>query len=268
MNPFCYRRAESVEAAAAFLGEADEASLLAGGQTLLPTMKQGLAAPDMLVDLAGISALKKIRIEPDAIIVGAMCTHAQVAGAEAVRRHVPGLAALAGEIGDAQVRNRGTLGGSIANNDPAADYPAACAGLGATVLTDRREIGADAFFLGLFETALEEGEIITGVRFPLQRRSAYLKFRNPASRFAIVGVFVAGVPGSVRVAITGAGRDGVFRWSAAEEALNERFHPEALERLALPLDDMLDDIHASGEYRAHLAKVLAGDAVAEISGVA
>ncbi len=261
MNPFEYRRAESVQAAASLLSEVDDASLLAGGQTLVPTMKQGLFAPEMLIDLGGIAELRGIRAADDAILVGATCTHAQVATCEAIGERIPGLAQLAGQIGDAQVRNRGTIGGSIANNDPAADYPAACLGLGATIVTDRREIGADDYFRGLFETALEDGEIITGVRFMDCPQSSYMKFRNPASRFAIVGVFAAVKQGGVRIAVTGAGRDGVFRWRAAEEALDEDPRADALQGLSLPDEDMLDDMHAKSDYRAHLVKVMTIQAV-------
>ncbi|WP_295809482.1 xanthine dehydrogenase family protein subunit M [uncultured Nitratireductor sp.] len=264
MNRFDFKRVDSVQAAVTLLCEIEDSSVLAGGQTLIPTMKQGLSAPAALIDLGGISELREIRIEEDAIVVGAMCTHADVANSSSIRQHIPGLAHLAGQIGDAQVRNRGTIGGSIANNDPAADYPAACLGLDATILTDKRAIAADSFFLGLFETALDEGELITGVRFRHCRRSTYLKFRNPASRFAIVGVFVGRGKEGWRVAITGAGRDGVFRWRAAEEALNGDCRPQALEPLRLSIEEMLDDIHAKGDYRAHLIKVLACDAVEKL----
>ncbi|MCA1299491.1 FAD binding domain-containing protein [Stappia indica] len=265
MNGFAYLRPGDLAEALAFLREGDEASPLAGGQTLVPTMKQGLAAPETLIDLGGLAELAGLRVTPTHVEVGAMCPHAAVAAAPGVRAACPALAELAGMIGDAQVRNRGTIGGSIANNDPAADYPAACLGLNAVIRTDRRDIAADDFFLGMFETALEPGELIVSVAFPRCREAAYLKFRNPASRFALAGVFLARHADGVRIAVTGAGTDGVFRWSEAEAALGREFTASALAGLAVPVEDMLGDLHAAADYRAHLVKVLTARALAVIS---
>jgi aerobic carbon-monoxide dehydrogenase medium subunit len=261
MNRFEYAMPATLAGAVELLGSNEEAKLLAGGQTLVPTMKQGLAAPELLIDLNGIAELGQLTVAGDEIRVGAMCRHAAVAASVAIREKAPGLAELAGMIGDAQVRNRGTIGGSIANNDPAADYPAALLALNATVRTDRRDIGSDDFFVGLFETALEPGEVIREVSFPLSQQSAYVKFRNPASRFAMAGAFVARHADGVRVAITGAGSDGVFRWFEAEQALNEDFSEEALTGLAHDPDLMLSDMHAGAQYRANLVAVMTRRAV-------
>ena len=262
MYPFTYQRPTSLEEAVAAIAAADDAKLIAGGHTLLPTMKLRLASPSTLIDLNKVEGLAGIEIKGDAVVIGAMTRHGEVAGSAAVGEAIPALAALAAVIGDPAVRSRGTIGGSIANNDPAADYPAAALALGATILTDRREIVADDFFTGLFETALEEGEIVTAVSFPIPDHAAYEKFRNPASRYALVGVFVAEKGGKVRVAVTGAGSDGVFRHTAAEEALSGRFDPAALEGVSVSADDLNGDIHASAEYRAHLIGVLTRRAVA------
>jgi carbon-monoxide dehydrogenase medium subunit len=229
---------------------------------LLPTLKQRLASPSDLIDLAGIGELQGIAIDGDAVVIGAMTRHADVAASSDVQQKIPALAALAGDIGDRQVRNRGTIGGSIANNDPAADYPAACLALAATIKTNSREIAADDFFTGLFETALEDGEIVTAVRFPTADKAAYMKFKNPASRYAIVGVFVAQAAGGVRVAVTGAGAGGVFRVPEMESKLAANFTAPALEAIAVSPDDLNSDIHASAEYRAHLVGVMARRAVA------
>ena len=264
MVNFNYHRPETVAAAAELIRSADSPTLLAGGMTLLPTMKLRLAEPSDLVDLAGIDALRAIRRSPEAVEIGAMVTHADVAASPDVRAGIPALAALAGGIGDPQVRNRGTLGGSIANSDPAADYPAAVLGLGASVLTDRREIAADDYFQGLFETALEESEIIERVRFPYPSRAAYQKLSNPASRYAVVGVFVAETTGGVRVAVTGAGACA-FRVPAMEAALSERFSSSAVDGLTIAADEFNEDIHASAEYRAHQVVVLAKRAVDAIT---
>lgn len=237
----------------------EDAQALAGGQTLIPTMKQRLAAPGRLVSLAAIPELKVIRREGDTLVIGAMATHAEVARAAAGL--YPGLARLAGQIGDPAVRNRGTIGGSLANNDPAACYPAAVLASDATVLTPAREIAAADFFQGMFATALEEGEIITGVRFPVPEAAAYAKMPQPASRFALAGVFVARYPDRVRVAVTGASEEGVFRWREAEVRLSARFEPSALDGLALPTEGIAGDIHADPEYRAHLVAVMARRAV-------
>jgi carbon-monoxide dehydrogenase medium subunit len=261
MNRFEYARPESMAAVLELLATHEEASLLAGGQTLLPTMKQGLAAPELLVDLDAIGELSRLDFAADGVHVGAMCRHAAVASSAMLKERTPGLAELAGMIGDAQVRNRGTIGGSVANNDPAADYPAALLALGAIVRTNRRDIPADAFFLGLFETALEPGEVIREVFLPCCRASAYVKFRNPASRFALVGVFAARHADGARVAVTGAGQNGVFRWIEAEAALDGEFAERALQGLAVDPEMMLSDMHAGAVYRANLVAVMTRRAV-------
>ena len=243
--------------------KADEAQALGGGQTLLPTMKQRLASPSALVSLAGISEMKGVRAEGSTLHVGGGTTHATVA-AEAASSY-PGLAGLAAHIGDPAVRNRGTIGGSLANNDPAACYPAAVLGSGATVVTNAREIAADDYFQGMFTTALDEDEIITGVKFPIPQASNYQKFLQPASRFALVGVFLAKYADGVRVAVTGASEDGVFRWSEAEAALSSNFGAGALAGLSLPVEGMIADLHGTGAYRAHIVKVMTGRAVAAAS---
>ena len=260
MHAFNYHRATSVEDAAAAFRAAEDGAYLSGGHTLLPTMKQRLAAPSDLIDLAGIAELAGIAVDGEAVEVGARTPHAAVAASAEVRRAIPALAALAGKIGDPQVRNKGTIGGSIANNDPAADYPAALVGLAATVVTNARTIAADDFFTGLFETALEEGEIITAVRFPRPAKAGYAKFPNPASRYAIVGVMAAETADGVRIAVTGAG-PCVFRAAAMEAALSGRLNADA-ELPALSPDGLNSDIHASAEYRAHLVGVMAQRAMA------
>ena len=234
---------------------------LAGGQTLLASMKLRLAAPEQLVDLGGIPGLAGIRREGNAVTIGAMTRHADVAASADVQAAIPALAALAGGIGDKQVRAMGTLGGSLANNDPAADYPAGALGLGATIVTSQREIAADDYFQGLFATALEEGELITAVRFPVPQRAAYMKFRQPASLFALVGVFVAQTGGGVRVAVTGGG-NGVFRHAGLEAALGRSFTPEAAAGVAIDASELNGDLHGSAAYRAHLVSVMAQRAVA------
>lgn len=261
MKTFDYHRPGDVANAASLCLTHPDAKLLAGGQSLLPAMKLGLAQPSDLIDLSGVPALQGIRREGDALVIGAMSTHASVAASDEVRRTLPALVVLAGGIGDRQVRNRGTLGGSLANDDPAACYPAAVLGLGATVITDQREIAADDFFLGMFETALAPGEIIVAVRFPVPRRAAYVKFRQPASRFALVGVFVAETGQGVRVAVTGAA-SSVFRWQDGEAALAKQFTPDALQGLSVDADEMTSDMHGSAVYRAHLVPVIARRAVA------
>ena len=260
MHEFTYRRATSVaDAVAAFRG-AEDAAYLSGGHTLLPAMKQRLAAPTDVIDLAGLDELVGIAVDADAVEVGALTPHAAVAASAEVGAAIPALAALAGKIGDPQVRNKGTIGGSIANNDPAADYPAALVGLGATVVTERRRIAADDFFTGLFETALAEGEIVTSVRFPRPAKAGYAKFPNPASRYAIVGVMAAETADGVRIAVTGAG-PCVFRATAMEEALGGALDADAA-LPALSADGLNSDIHASAEYRAHLVGVMAQRAMA------
>lgn len=238
---------------------ADGAQALSGGQTLLPTMKQRLADPGTLVSLTSIPELQGVCKGDGGMIIGGATPHAVVAR-EAVK-YYPALAALANQIGDPAVRNRGTIGGSIANNDPSACYPAAALASGAVIVTNTREIAADDYFLGMFETALEEGEIVTSVKFPLPQKAAYMKFLQPASRFALVGVFVAKFEDGVRVAITGASNNGVFRWPEAEAALSANFSAEALAGLSLPADDMIADLHGSAEYRAHLCAVMTKRAV-------
>ncbi|WP_299870239.1 xanthine dehydrogenase family protein subunit M [uncultured Roseobacter sp.] len=248
----------TVADAAAAMGRED-AQALGGGQTLIPTLKQRLASPSVLVSLSGVAEMKGVCTGADGrLCIGGATTHATVA-AEAGA--YPGLAALASHIGDPAVRNRGTIGGSLANNDPSACYPAAVLGSGATVVTNSREIAADDYFQGMFDTALEEGEIITEVRFPVPEVSNYQKFVQPASRFALVGVFVAKFAEGVRVAVTGASNDGVFRWSEAEAALSSDFSGAALEGLALSGDNMISDLHGTGAYRAHLVAVMTKRAV-------
>ena len=262
MYEFDYRRPGSLSGALDAIKDASEGRFLAGGQTLLPTLKQRLASPSDLVDLAGIDELTGISADGDGVAIGAMTCHADVAASPDVQGRIPALAALAGDIGDRQVRNRGTIGGSIANNDPAADYPAACLALGATIVTSARELAADDFFTGLFETALAEDELVTSVRFPAPAKAAYMKFKNQASRYAIVGVFVAQRLDGARLAVTGAGDDGVFRVPEMEAALAADFSPAALEGIAVPAGGLNSDMHASAEYRAHLIGVMARRAVA------
>ncbi len=260
MHPFVYHRATSLDEASKALQVAEDGLYLAGGMTLIPTMKQRLAMPSDLVDLARIEDLRGIADEGSTLRIGAMTPHAAVASSETVRSRIAALADLAGGIGDPAVRARGTLGGSIANNDPAADYPAAVLGLGATVVTDAREIAGDDFFTGMFETALAPGEIITAVRFPVPRRAAYVKFPNPASRYAVVGVFVAETAEGVRVAVTGAA-PCVFRVAEMEAALATDFSATAVADIPVDADDLNEDIHASRAYRAHLVTVMAKRAV-------
>lgn len=257
-----YHRPSSVAEAASLLASAEEAKLLAGGQTLLPTMKQRLAAPKTLIDLGRIAELKGISVSGGTVSIGAATTHATVAGSVEVRTAIPALAKLASGIGDPHVRHMGTIGGSVANNDPAADYPSAVLGLGATVVTTKRSIPADDFFQGLFTTALDEDEIITRIDFPTPQAAAYQKFANPASRYAMAGVFVARTAGGVRVAVTGAGSNGVFRWTDAEAALAANWSAAALDGLAVDEGEMLSDIHGDAAYRANLVKVMAKRAVA------
>jgi len=264
MRTFEYQRPSSLAAAAAALVTSSEARLLAGGMTLIPAMKLRLTAPAALVDLSGLPELRGIKVDAKSVTVGAMTRHAEVAESVEVKRAIPALAALAGGIGDPQVRNRGTLGGSIANNDPAADYPAALVGLGATVTTNKRSIAAESFFVDLFETALGAGEIVTAVSFPIPAAAAYEKFRSPASRYALVGVFVARTASGVRVAVTGAA-PCVFRAKPIESALSERFSPEALAGLRFPTDELNSDLHGDAQYRAHLIGVLARRAVARLT---
>ncbi len=266
MYEFNYHKVSSVADAAALLARNPEAKPLAGGQTLIAAMKLRLAAPPDLVDLAGIKELSGIKVDGGTLTIGAMTRHAEVAAAKAVLQSIPALASLAASIGDRMVRNMGTIGGSVANNDPAADYPAGLLGLGATINTSKRKIAADAFFKGMYETALEPGEIITSIGFPVPKRAAYAKFKNPASRYAIVGVFVSEGSGGVRVAVTGAG-PSVFRVAEMEKALTSKFSPDAVAGIKVSADGLNSDIHASSEYRAHLVTVMAKRAVeAAIAG--
>lgn len=237
------------------------AQALAGGQTMLASMKQRLMQPEHLVDLANVTELRGIRVEGQSVVIGAMTRHQEVANHAEVRKHIPGLAALADGIGDRQVRAMGTMGGSVANNDPAACYPSAVLGLGATVHTDRRIIAADDFFQGLYTTALDAGELITAISFPVPLKSAYAKFRQPASRFALVGVFVAQTAAGVRVAITGTS-NGVFRHAGLEAALSKRFTHDAVNDVVIDASEVNGDLHASQAYRAHLIKVQTQAAVA------
>lgn len=259
MYAFDFVKPATVAEAVSALAQ-EGAQAFAGGQTLLPTMKQRLNAPDALVSLTGIAELRGVRREGDALVIGAASTHATVASEAAA--HYPGLAALAGQIGDPAVRNRGTLGGSVANNDPSACYPAAVLGSGAIIVTNTREIAADEFFDGMFATVLEEGEIITAIRFPIPQRAAYAKFVQPASRFALTGAFVAQYAGGVRVAITGASEGGVFRWAEAEAALSANFSADSLKGLSVPAAGMIGDLHGTPDYRAHLVGVMTRRAVA------
>ncbi len=260
MHNFNYHRPTTVADAAKALGSAGDGKIIAGGMTLVPTLKQRLAAPSDLIDLGAIADLKGIKAEGDSITIGAMTRHVDVATSSVVKTAIPALAHLAELIGDRQVRNRGTIGGSLANNDPAADYPAAVLALGATVRTNKREIAADDFFRGLFETALEEGEIITAVQFPKPEKAAYEKFAQPASRFALIGVFVAKTKGGVRVAVTGGG-NGVFRAADIEAALSANFTPQAAKAVKLNAGDFNGDLHGTPEYRAALVPTLAARAV-------
>lgn len=260
MQAFDYSKPASVADAIRAAGGGD-AKLIAGGQSLLPSMKLGLAAPSALVDLGGIAELKGIRVSATEVTIGAMTTHAAVAASAEVAKAIPALAKLAGLIGDRQVRNRGTIGGSLANNDPAACYPAAVLGLGATVVTDQRRIAADDFFKGLYETALKEGEVITAVSFPVPQAAGWEKMRNPASRFSLVGVFVSRGAGGARVAVTGAG-PCVFRVPALEAALASNWSAAACEAVRVDADGLNSDLHGSAAYRAALIPVLAGRAVA------
>jgi len=261
MYNFTYHRPTGLRQAGNMLTKLEEAKLLAGGQTLIPVMKQRLASPANIIDLNRIEGLDGIELKGRSLVIGAMARHVDVATSDVVKQNLPALAELAEMVGDPHVRHRGTLGGSVANNDPNADYPAACLGLGATIVTTKRRIKADDFFKGMFETALEPDEIITKVMFPLVKKAGYIKFRNPASRFALVGVFVSKRGSEIRVAVTGAGASGVFRVAAFEEALKKRFAAKSLDGLTVPATGLASDIHGSAEYRAHLIGVLAKRAV-------
>jgi aerobic carbon-monoxide dehydrogenase medium subunit len=267
MNNFDYVRPTSVAAASQALSAAG-AMALSGGHTLIPTIKQRLAKPSVLVDLSGLAELKGIRREGSTLVIGAGATHAEVAASGDVRAAIPALAKLAGGIGDAQVRHRGTIGGSVANNDPAADYPAAVLALGATIVTNQRQIEADKYFTGLFSTALQTGEIIVSIRFPIPEKAGYMKFEQRASRYCLVSVFVAkgkgGMfsSGDVRVAVSGAGSNGVFRVPAMEAALKGSFAASAIANITVPASGLMGDMHGSAEYRAALINTMAQRAVA------
>jgi carbon-monoxide dehydrogenase medium subunit len=263
MYNFAYHRPTTARQAANLLAKHPDAKLLAGGHSLIPVMKLRLAQPSALIDLNAVEDLTGVELKGRSIVIGAMTRHADVANSQVVKDALPGLAEVPGSIGDPQVRNRGTIGGSIANNDPNADYPAACLGLGATIVTNKRRIAADDFFTGMFTTALEENEIITKVMFPIAKKAGYEKFKHPASGFALVGVFVSKRGADIRVAVTGAGSNGVFRVKSFEEALKKRFAAKSLEGMAIPATGMNSDIHAGADYRAHLVGVLARRALAK-----
>jgi carbon-monoxide dehydrogenase medium subunit len=260
-----YVKAKSVKEAAALLASHPEAKLLAGGMTLLPTLKQRLARPTHLVDIGDLAELRRIEAKGGMLVIGAGAKHHEVSVSAVVKKAIPALAGLASAIGDPQVRNRGTIGGSVANNDPAADYPAAVLGLNATVVTTKRQIAADQYFQGLFTTALEEGEIVVRIEFPLPKRAAYSKFHHPASGYAMAGVFIAQTAAGVRVAVTGAG-PGVFRWKEAEAALAKSLKPAALEGVKLDSREFNNDMHADRDYRANLVRVMAKRALAKLAG--
>ena len=260
MFEFNYVKAKSLAEAQALVAAHPEAKLMSGGMTLIPTLKQRLAQPSHLVDIGGLAELRGIEVAGSQLVIGAATQHYEVASSPVVKKAIPALAALANQIGDPQVRNRGTLGGSVANNDPAADYPAAVLALDATIVTNKREIAAADFFQGMFATALEDGEIVVRVRFNIPRRAAYEKFAHPASGYAMAGVFVADGTAGLRVAVTGAA-SGVFRWLEAEQALTKKPGADALEGLPLDESNMNEDIHATREYRANLARVMTKRAV-------
>jgi carbon-monoxide dehydrogenase medium subunit len=263
MYSFNYHRPTSLDAAAKLRADCEDAVFLAGGQTLIPTIKQRLAAPTDVIDLGAIAGLTGIDIDNKRVVIAAMTRHSEVARSAALRKVLPVLCDLAGAIGDAQVRNRGTLGGSIANSDPAADYPAAVIGLGASVITNKRTIQAADYFKDLFETALDPGEIIKAIEFPRPRRAAYCKFANPASRYAVAGVLVADFGGKIRVGVTGAG-PCAFRATNLEQALNARLAPEAVDAVEIEYDRFNTDLHATAEFRANLVRVMARRAVAAL----
>ena len=269
MNEFEYIRANSVAEAAKALSANGDAILIAGGHTLIPTLKQRLNRPSVVVDISGVAELKGIRRDGSNLVIGAGTLHREIAESSEVKAAIPALAAMAEGVGDPQVRNRGTIGGSVANNDPAADYPAAVLGLGATVVTNKREIAADSFFQGLFTTALQPGEIITSLRFPVPNKACYVKFDQRASRFCLVSVFVSQKAGGmfssgeVRVAVSGAGQGGVFRSPELEQVLKTNFAPEAVTNVRISAANLLSDMHGSADYRASLIPVMAERAVAK-----
>ena len=277
MYSFTYTRAKSLAEASDMLAKDADAKLLSGGMTLIPTLKQRLASPSQLIDISQLAELRGIAVKGDRLEIGAAMQHVEVSRSNDVKQKIPALAHLASQIGDPQVRNRGTIGGSVANNDPVADYPGAVLALGATVKTSQREIAADDIFKGMFETALKDGEIIVGFSFPVPKRAAYAKFPHPVSGYSMTGSFVAETGGDaetggnaetgggVRVAITGAG-SGVFRWKEAEDALSKNFSVAALKGLSMPAKGLSNDLHATAEYRANLVEVMTRRAVASLTG--
>ena len=260
MYDFAYEKPTSLSAAVATLKGTPDAKALAGGQTFIPVLKQRLNKPSVVVDLAKLG-LSGITVTPTEVKIGAMTTHAEITLSPEIQKAIPALSHMASMIGDWAVRHRGTMGGSLANNDPSACYPSALLAMDGTITTDRRSIKAEDFFQGMFTTALEDGEIITSISFPVPEKAAYTKFRNPASRYAMVGVFVAKYPAGVRVAITGASQGGVFRHADFEKALSAHFAPDAIAGITTPSDGLNSDIHASAEYRAHLIGVMTKRAV-------
>ena len=266
MYKFRYHKAQSLDEAKKLLTESNEGKILAGGQTLIPTMKQRLASPEILIDIGNIKEIQNIDKKNDSIIIGAGSKHSSVAASDVVISYIPALAELAENIGDPHVRHMGTIGGSISNNDPTADYPAACLGLGATIKTVDREISADNFFTGFFDTCLNEDEIVIEVDFPIPERSCYMKFPNPASRYAMAGVFIAVFNSSVKVAVTGASENGVFRWTKMEDVLSSNFTVSEAENIKLSPEGVMSDIHGDSDYRANLVNVMAKRAVEKLNG--
>jgi len=262
MYAFKYHRPTTVRQAANLLAKFPEAKVLAGGHSLIPVMKLRLASPSDIIDINKVEGLSGVEVKGRSVVIGAMTRHFEVAGSQTLKDVLPALAGVPGSIGDPHVRHRGTIGGSVANNDPNADYPAACLGLGATIITNKRRIAADDFFTGMFSTALAPDEIIVKISFPVAKKAAYQKFKHPASGFALVGVFVSKRGPDIRVAVTGAGSNGVFRVTSFEEALKKRFSPKSIEGMTVSAEGLNTDIHASAEYRAHLIGVLARRALA------
>ena len=257
MYQFNYKKVKTIQEAVNELSVNPESKILAGGMTLIPTMKQRLASPEQLIDIRNIEELNFIKEDSGQITIGSTTNHSAVASSNLLKEKLPSLSKLAEGIGDPHVRNMGTIGGAISNNDPTADYPAACLGLGATIRTSKRELIADDFFVSLFETALDEDEIVTSVSFPIIKNSSYMKFPNPASRYAMAGVFISKKENEVRVAVTGAGENGVFRWKEMEEALSNAWSRPSAENIKLPPEGVMSDIHGSSEYRANLANIMA-----------
>tara|TARA_Y100001970_G_C14178951_1_gene828702 strand:- start:963 stop:1760 length:798 start_codon:yes stop_codon:yes gene_type:complete len=261
MYNFLYEKPNTIEEVEKILNENEESKILAGGQTLIPTMKQRLASPSTLIDISDINELNFINDNGDTITVGATCTHNEVLSSEIIKSKIPSLAALAEGIGDPHVRNMGTIGGSISNNDPTADYPTACLSLKAKIKTNKKEISAEDFFVGLFETALEENEIVISIEFSVPQKASYMKFPNPASRYAMAGVYISVFDDGVNVSVTGASENGVFKWTEMEEALAEELTVEKAKSVNLSSEGVMSDIHADSAYRANLVDVMATRAV-------